>query len=130
VSEGATAVLDASALLALLNEEPGGVAVAALAESTAISSVSWCEAFGKLRAAGVPDEELRTTMGETGIAVVPFARDDAEVAGDLLPRTRILGLSLADRACLALAGRLGVPAVTADRAWATLDVGVDIVCIR
>ena len=45
-------------------------------------------------------------------------------------RTRSAGLSLADRACLALASRLGVPAVTADRAWTTLDVGVEIVCIR
>jgi ribonuclease VapC len=130
VPEGASAVLDASALLALLNREPGAAVVASVADSAAISSVNWCEAYGKLRGVGVPGEILRGEMAESGLAVVPFARDDAESAGDLLPRTRDLGLSLADRACLALASRLGVPAVTADRAWKSLDLGVEIVCIR
>lgn len=128
--DAATAVLDASALLALLNEETGAEAVGAMAETAAISSVTWCEAFGKLRAAGVPGERLRDDMVETGIAVVPVGSDAAEAAGDLLPRTRTLGLSPADRACLAVARRLGVPAVTEDRVWTTLDLDVDVVGIR
>jgi len=123
-------VLDASALLALLNVEPGSSVVSGLAQSAAISSVNWCEVFGRLRAAGVDGDALRTQMAETGIAVVPFDGIDAEAAGEFVPRTRRQGLSLADRACLALAARLGVPAVTADRAWTTLDVGVAVVCIR
>jgi PIN domain nuclease of toxin-antitoxin system len=123
-------VLDASALMALLNAEPGAAAVEELAGSATISSVNWCEIFGKLRAAGVEGGALRMQMAETGIAVIRFERDDAEAAGELLPRTRGRGLSLADRACLALAARLGAPAVTADRVWADLDVGVEIVCIR
>ena len=128
--ESAAAVLDASALLALLNLEPGAAVVASLADAAAISSVNWCEAYGKLRGAGVAGDALRGEMAESGIDIVPFARHDAESAGDLPPRTQALGLSLADRACLAPASRLGVPAITADRAWTSLDLGVEIVCIR
>ena len=69
-------------------------------------------------------------MGDTGVAIRPFHASDARTAGELVLTTRRAGLSLADRACLALATRLGVPAVTADRAWLELDVGVEIVCIR
>ncbi|HEU0248320.1 MAG TPA: type II toxin-antitoxin system VapC family toxin [Gaiellaceae bacterium] len=123
-------VFDASAVLALLNMERGAEAVEQLASDAAMSSVNWCEAFGKLRGAGVPGEALRAEIAETGIAVIPFDRRDAEAAGELVAPTRAQGLSLADRACLALASRLGVPAVTADRAWTALDVDVEVVCIR
>jgi ribonuclease VapC len=129
VSDG-VAVLDASALMALLNEEPGSDVVEGLVPEAAISSVNWCEAYGKLRARGVDGVALTASMAETGIAVLGFDEEDARRAGELLTATRSLGLSLADRACLALAAKLGVPAVTADRAWADLDVGVYVVCIR
>jgi ribonuclease VapC len=66
----------------------------------------------------------------TGIEVVPFDADDARAAGELSLVTRDAGLSLGDRACLALARRLDVPAVTADRAWLNVDAGVDVVCVR
>lgn len=123
-------VLDASALLALLNEEPGSSAVEALLDGAVISSVNWCEAFGKLRARGLEATGITTNMDGTRIEILAFDETDARTAGELTMRTRSAGLSLADRACLALASRLGVPAVTADRAWTTLDVGVEIVCIR
>ena len=116
--------------MALFNLEPGADAVDEIATNAAISAVNWCEAFGKLRTAGVDAVALVADMHETGIAIVPFETVDAQSAGDLSPATRRFGLSLADRACLALAARLGVPAVTADRTWAELDVGVEIVCIR
>jgi PIN domain nuclease of toxin-antitoxin system len=64
------------------------------------------------------------------VALVPFDISDAETTADLWARTRHLGLSLADRTCLALAARLGVPAVTADRAWLDLDLGIEVVCVR
>ena len=130
MAESARSVLDASALLALFNIETGASIVAGYAVSSAISSVNWCEAFGKLLSAGVNGAEVRARMSRTRIAVIPFDRSDAEAAGELLVPTRAHGLSLADRACLALAARLGVPAVTADRAWIDLDVGVEIVSIR
>lgn len=127
-----TVVFDASALLALLNDEPGADVAERLAAGAAISSVNWCETFGRLRQAGVPGEALRGEMLEAGMPVIPFEREDAESAGELAPAARAHGLSLADRACLALAARLGVPAVTADRAWKDLDLdlGVEVVCIR
>lgn len=123
-------VLDASALMALLNVEPGAEAVNQFAPSAAISAVNWCETYGKLRAAGVDAGSLTANMQETGIAILPFDEIDARAAGELAPATKHAGLSLADRACLALAARLRVPAVTADRAWPNLDVGVEILCVR
>ena len=69
-------------------------------------------------------------MSEAGVALMPFDVSDAETAADLWVRTRHHGLSLGDRACLALAARIDAPAVTADRAWRDLDVRVEIVCIR
>jgi ribonuclease VapC len=130
VADEPASVLDASALLALLNLEPGAAVVWERAGSSAISSVNWCEAYGRLRAAGVDGEALRLQMAQTGIAVIAFDSNDAEASGELLPHTRAHGLSLADRACVALAARLGLPAVTADRIWKTLDLGVEIICIR
>lgn len=126
----ASVVLDASAVLALVNAEPGADVVAGLTARAAISSVNWCEVYGKLRAVGVDGDALAGEIAETGIVVVPFDDDDARGAGELLLSKREAGLSLADRACLALAQRLGVPAVTADRNWAGLDVGVEVTCIR
>lgn len=77
---------------------------------------------------------LAVLLDEEGLdrvlPAVPTAAICAEAAARLRPATRHAGLSLADRACLALARRLGVPAVTADRAWGDLDVGVEVRLIR
>lgn len=75
-------------------------------------------------------DAVRATLADADVVLVPFDVADAEAAAELWRRTRHRGLSLADRACLALAARLRVPAVTADRAWTDLDVGVEIVSIR
>jgi len=123
-------VLDASALLVLLLDEPGATLVEEHLDAASMSAVNWCEAYGKLRAAGVPKPELSTGMADLGIAVVPFDTEQAYAAGDLLPHVQQAGLSLADRACLALALRLGVPAVTADTAWGNVSVGVDVIYVR
>jgi ribonuclease VapC len=72
----------------------------------------------------------RAVLGDAGCRTVDFTVDDATVPGRLWQATRDAGLSLADRACLALASRLGVPAVTADRAWSALDVGVEVIVVR
>jgi len=65
-----------------------------------------------------------------GVTIVPFGAEDAELAAQLRSSTQILGLSLADRACLALAARTDLPALTADRAWAGLDVGIRVRLFR
>ena len=114
----------------MLLEEPGADAVEALTENAVLSAVNWAEVWQVSHSVGARVEELRSRTQEYGITIVPFDSDDAERAGDFHRVTRAAGLSLADRACLALAARLGVPAVTADRAWANLDLGVEIVCIR
>ena len=75
-------------------------------------------------------DTLRAVLADAGCRTIEFTVDDATVAARLWQTTREAGLSLADRACLALAARLGVPAVTADRAWAGLDVGVEVIAIR
>ena len=123
-------VIDASALLALLNQEPGADAVEEHLDAAAISAVNWCETYEKLRQAGVDGGALVTGFAETGIEVWSFDAEDARLAGELAVLTREAGLSLADRACLALAARLRVPAVTADRAWLSLDIGVEVIGIR
>lgn len=123
-------VLDASALLALLHAEPGAEAVGELVGSSAISAVNWCEVFGTLRAVGVDGDALAEGVAETGIEIVAFDADHARLAGELYLSTKDAGLSLADRACFALAAQLGVPAVTADTAWVSLDVGIEVRCIR
>lgn len=124
------AVLDASAVLALLHEEAGADVVEDALGDAAISAVNWAEVAGFLSARGLPAAQLRAGVEALGISVVPFDATDADATGELLPSTRAAGLSLADRACLALAGRFEAPAITADRAWLDVDVGIDVRCIR
>ena len=123
-------VLDASALVALLNAEPGSDVVAGHVQAAVVSAVNWSETYGTLRRAGVEGEALAEGFVATGIGIVPFDAEDARVAGELSLVTRDAGLSLGDRVCLALAGRLGVPAVTADRAWLDVDLDVRVICVR
>lgn len=117
-------------MLALILEEPGAEVVETLSENAALSAVNWVEVWQAARDVGVRVADLRPRVEEYAISIVPFTVAEAERAGDLHGQTRAAGLSLADRACLALASRLGVPAVTADRVWTTLDVDVEVVCIR
>ena len=123
-------VLDASSVLALAYREPGAEIVAEYLEHSAISTVNWSEIVRKTHEVDVEVEPVRERLAEVDVVLSAFDEVDAENAAALWERTRHLGLSLADRACLALAARLGVPAVTADRAWTDLDVGVEILCIR
>jgi ribonuclease VapC len=122
-------VLDASAALAYLQREPGADEVLELLDAAAISAVSWSETLQKTVALGIDPAVVIARMLPMGLDVVPFGAGDAERAAKLWPATRAFGLSLADRACLALAQRLGVPAVTADRVWARLD-GLAVRVIR
>jgi PIN domain nuclease of toxin-antitoxin system len=123
-------VLDASAILALGHDEEGAHVVAEHLESAALSTVNWSEVVRRSRQRGVDAAAVRAALADANVAVVPFDESDAETAATLWEQTQSSGLSLADRACLALAARLGAPAVTADRAWVGLDVDVEVVCIR
>lgn len=125
-----TVVLDASALLALAHGEPGAEHVAALVESSAISAVNWAEVVESRIGRGHGPRIARAAATQAGIKITPLDARQAELAAGLREPTRRHGLALADRCCLALALSLGAPALTADRAWAKLDVGVEIELIR
>ena len=122
-------VLDASAVLAEVFDEPGADAVFdALQSGAAMSAVNVAEVAAKLHTAGWADEDVALVF--EGIDIVPFDARHALLSGRYRPATRSLGLGLGDRACLATANLQRCPALTADRAWEALDVGVEIVWIR
>jgi PIN domain nuclease of toxin-antitoxin system len=125
-----SAAIDASALLALLFAEPGAEAVAdAIATGATISAVNLGEVATVLvRHEGDPEKILAPVRDQ--VEVWPFTDEDALAAAALYPKTAALGLSLGDRACLALARRLGCPAVTAERSWLKLTPDIDVQLIR
>jgi len=123
-------VLDASALLALLNQEPGGNSVGAVLPRAAISSVNVAEVVSKLVEQRIPDADIRETIQSLGLKVVDFDVELAYAAGLLHLITKKWGLSLGDRACLALAHRLHAPAFTTDRAWKKIKIGLEVRAIR
>jgi PIN domain nuclease of toxin-antitoxin system len=134
-SQTPTSVLDASAVMALLHDEEGSSAVVdAIADGATISAVNWAEVLSNVAADGDDPQEVSNRLSVTGEEVVMWvealtAADCMEVAR-LRPVTKAQGLSLADRACLALAERLGVPALTTDREWAKVDVEAEVRLIR
>ena len=124
------AVLDASALLALLNAEPGAQRVAACIPGGIISAVNLAAVVGKLAETGMTAEDIRMALSGLGLRIADMDEKLAYEVGMLRPSTRSRGLSLGDRACLAQARKSGLPAVTADREWLSLDVGVEVEAIR
>ena len=123
-------VVDASALLAMLHSEPGAEIVEAAIDGGAISTVNWSEVQHRSLARGIDVAELRGDVQALGLEIAPFTVEDAERAAALWRPTRSLGLSLGDRACLALAQRLARRALTADRTWLELDLGIEVRTIR
>jgi len=124
-------VLDASALLALLNQEPGAETLTPeLLSGAAISTVNLAEVHGKLVGRGLsPEDAWEAALGPIREAV-PFTAEHARLVGDLVAQTRLLGLSLGDRACLALGLALKAPVYTADKSWKKLKLAARIRLIR
>lgn len=125
-----TAVLDASALLAYLQDEPGSDAVENLLLESVLSSVNWAEVVQKSIAGGVDVDGLRDDLECLGLMILPFTPEEADVAGRLWRQTRQYGLSLGDRACLSLALRMSAPVLTTDRAWANLGLTLEVRVVR
>jgi len=129
-------VLDASALLAHLQDEPGADVVAeAIASGAVISTVNLAEVFSRVADRGDDPAKLAAELTQIGlldgaITVEPFTAADAIDAGRLRPLTRDAGLSLGDRACLSLARRLDAPALTAGTDWQGVAHGVELHPIR
>ena len=123
------AVLDSSAILALLLAETGAEAVRASLPEALLSTVNFAEVVAKLTERGMPIAEARAAVESTGIKMVDFDADQAAMTGELRPETGAIGLSLGDRACLGLARMRGLPALTVDTAWAQAP-GFHVVLIR
>lgn len=131
-----SSVLDASALLAYLHEEPGADVVAdALAESARMSTANFAETLSKLADAGRVPAEVADELADRGIlggllVLEPVTGDDALTIADIRATTGRRDISLGDRACLALALRLGLPVLTSDGSWADLGLDVAVQPIR
>ncbi len=125
-------VLDASALLALLNREPGyEQVVRAIADGAAVSTVNLAEVVTKLSDRGATEGEIRAAFDSFRFRVLDFDGELAYQTGLLRPLTRQAGLSLGDRACLALGRALGLTVITAERGWTGLQhLGIRIQLIR
>ena len=125
-------VLDASALLALLKDEPGSAKVASIVASARMSVVNYAEVISHFIRAGMPEREVDAMLDPLPIELVPLDKGTAQLAGRLRAVTADAGLSLGDRCCLALAVRDGLPAWTADKAWKTIaaNANVKVVVIR
>ncbi len=125
-------VLDASALLAAMLEEPGQEKVERALPNAIIGSVNLVEVASRLIDGGLSPEEAEEDLAALELTVIDFDQAQAIEAARLRALTRHAGLSLGDRACLALALVRGVPVLTADRAWAALAeaIGVEVELVR
>jgi PIN domain nuclease of toxin-antitoxin system len=125
-------VLDASALLALLNDEPGAAKVAEVLGEARMSSINLAEVVSHFIHAGMPAAEVDAMLHPLPVEIVAADQGLAHIAGRLRAVTASAGLSLGDRFCLALAKRDRLPAMTADKQWRTVAeaVGAKIQLIR
>lgn len=123
-------VLDASALLAAMLGEHGAQTVEAHFAEACISAVNLSEVVAKLAERGVPLDAIQESLVELDLDVRDFTTAQALRAGALRPATRAKGLSLGDRACLALAAELNAIALTTDTVWMELDVGIGVELAR
>lgn len=125
-------VLDASALLAALLREPGAPRVGAALDSAIMSAVNLAEVMAGLIRNGASEREGRAVIRALAMTVIPADEELAIDAGLMRPITDRAGLSLGDRFCLALARRVGSPALTADRSWPEVSqaLGIEIELIR
>jgi PIN domain nuclease of toxin-antitoxin system len=123
-------IVDASAVLAYLHEEEGGLAVEKVLRGAFISTVNWCEVVQKLRLKGIDDKAVGQELKALGVSFIPFMQEHAEKAGELWRITSPFGLSLGDRACLATALIEGLDVLTADKAWRGLPLDLQINLIR
>jgi PIN domain nuclease of toxin-antitoxin system len=123
-------VLDASALLAFVRREPGADRVAAAIGTAVVSAVNYAEAASKLLDLGDALEAVTFHLGRLQLELVPFDTEAGLLSASLRPATKARGLSLGDRACLALGLARRLPVLTADREWLSLDLGVEVRAIR
>ncbi|MCG9890091.1 MAG: type II toxin-antitoxin system VapC family toxin [Thermosynechococcaceae cyanobacterium MS004] len=123
-------VLDASALLALLQQEPGAEVVAVALKNSCVSTVNWSEVLQKALASHIDTVDMQANFEALGVEFVPFSSHHSELASNLWLKTKPFGLSFGDRACLALALDRQAIALTADSVWTKLQLSVQVQVIR
>jgi ribonuclease VapC len=124
-------VLDASALLcSILRERGADLVEEAIVNGALISTVNFAEVVSRLTELGFSSEDAYKGASDTDAIVEAFTETQARLCGEFRMRTRRLELGLGDRACLAVGRDLGLPVLTADRIWAELDLGVEVVVCR
>ena len=123
-------VLDTSAVIAYLLDEPGAARVATVMAGSLLSSVNLCEIVSKFAERGEDSARVQSDVLGLGVEVVEFSSRQALVAAQLRPQTWHLGLSLGDRACLALGLEYGATVLTADKPWQNLPAPHQIEVIR
>ena len=123
-------VLDASAILCVLFKEPGMERVLEAGQGAFVSAVNLSEALTHAIDKGVPAAIRSAGIAALAIQVISFDETAAAEAAELRPQTRALGLSLGDRACLALGRRLNATVLTTDQIWSRLDIDVTIEQLR
>lgn len=125
-------VVDASAILAAILDEPGGDAVFDRLAEAAVSTVNLAEVYTYAALNDLPTDAIDAFFEDTGVAVMPFDQAQAVAAGKLAALTRKAGLSLGDRSCLALAASCDAEVLTADRPWMRIGdaTGLTITLLR
>ena len=123
-----TAVVDASVVLAWLQDEPGADDAEPLLMEGVIGAANWSEVLHKARQHGAPAEVVGRLLASFGLTVVEVTAEDAEIAAGLWRRGTVL--SLADRLCLGLGMRMDLQVATADAAWADVESGPSVILIR
>ncbi len=123
-------VFDSSVLIAILRQEPGSEVGEQSLNDALISTVNLAEVATYLARNSVPPETIDRALSAFPIEVVPFDREQGLIAGCLYPACKAFGLSLGDRACLALAKSKNLPVLTADKAWLELEIDISVSSIR
>lgn len=123
-------ILDASAVLAYLHEENGGLTVEKVLRGAFISTVNGCEVVQKLRTKSIDDKAVGQELRALGVSFIPFRLEHADKAGELWQVTAPFGLSLGDRACLATGLIENMSVMTADQIWQKIPLSLDIQLIR
>jgi PIN domain nuclease of toxin-antitoxin system len=123
-------ILDASAMLAFLNQEPGSEVIAQCLDTAVMSTVNLSEVIAKLTEKEIPESVIREFVSQLQVKIISVDKEQAVMAGLLILQTKAMGLSLGDRLCLALGLQLNCPVMTTDKAWRQVELGIEVRLIR